>query len=77
MGSSGAGQGVALFEKASERTGHWIKMRRPFALLSGPEPSRHMRSLVGFIIATVGFRFSVHTARCALSSVRTAASKRK
>jgi hypothetical protein len=33
-------------------------MRRPFALFSRSEPSRHMRSSAGFIIATFGFKFS-------------------
>src|SRR3974390_791769 len=45
----------------SERTGHWTKMRRPFALFSGSGQSRHTRSLAGFITATFGLRFSVHT----------------
>jgi hypothetical protein len=45
----------------SERTGHWTKMRRPFVPFSGSGTSRHKRSSVGFITATFGFRFSVHT----------------
>src|SRR5262249_2163229 len=45
----------------SERTGHWTKMRPPFALFSASEPSRHTRSSVDFITITPGFRFSVHT----------------
>jgi len=45
----------------SERTAHWAKMRPPFALFSGSEPSRHMRSSVDFITITFGSRFSVHT----------------
>jgi len=38
-----------------------LEMRRPFALFSGPEPSRHMQSSADFITITFGFRFSVHT----------------
>src|SRR6516165_3100670 len=45
-----------------ERIGRWTKMRRPFAPFSGSGTSCHKRSSVGFIIATFGFRFSVHTA---------------
>lgn len=37
-------------------------MRQPFVLFSGSEPSRHTRSLAGFITTTSGFKFSVHTA---------------
>ena len=45
----------------SERTGHWTKMRRPFALFSGSGQSRHTRSSAGFITATFGLRLSVQT----------------
>ena len=45
----------------SERTGHWTKMRRPFVLFSGSGQSRHRLSSAGFITATFGLRFSVHT----------------
>jgi transposase InsO family protein len=47
----------------SERAVHRTKMRRPFSLFSESESSRHVRFLTGFITATVGFEFSVHTAR--------------
>src|SRR3974390_1955007 len=46
----------------SERTGHCTKMGRPFVPFNGSATSRHKRSSVGFITATLGFRFSVHTA---------------
>src|SRR5450830_1365616 len=46
----------------SERTGHWIKMRRSLVWFSRPESLIHTRSLAGFITITSGFRFSVHTA---------------
>jgi hypothetical protein len=45
----------------SERTGHWIKMRRSLAPFSGSDPLIHTRSLADFITITCGFRFSVHT----------------
>jgi hypothetical protein len=45
-------------------------MRRPFVPFNGSATSRHKQSSVGFITATFGFRFSVHTmallAPCAL-----------
>jgi transposase InsO family protein len=45
----------------SERTGHWIKMRRSLAPFIGPESLVHTRSLADFITTTSGCRFSVHT----------------
>jgi hypothetical protein len=45
----------------SERTGHWIKMRRSLARFSEPESLVHTQSLAEFITATSGFKFSVHT----------------
>ena len=45
----------------SERTGHWTKMCRPFVPFNGSGTSCHTQSSVGFITATFGFRFSVHT----------------
>ena len=45
----------------SEHIDHWTKMLRPFALFSGSEPSRHIRSSAGFIITMCVFEFSVHT----------------
>src|SRR6516225_8454532 len=45
----------------SEHIDHWTKMLRPFALFSGSEPSRHIRSSAGFIITMCLFEFSVHT----------------
>jgi transcriptional regulator with XRE-family HTH domain len=45
----------------SERTGHWIRMRRSLARFSGPEASNPTPSLADFITITFGFRFSVHT----------------
>jgi hypothetical protein len=45
----------------SERTGHWIKMRRFLARFSGVEALNHTRSLADFITTTSGCRFSVHT----------------
>jgi hypothetical protein len=45
----------------SERTGHWIKMRRPRAPFNEPESYVHTRSWAGFITTMCGFRFSVHT----------------
>ena len=45
----------------SERTGHWTKMCRPFVPFNGSATSRHTRFSAGFITATFGFRFSVHT----------------
>src|SRR6516225_9377641 len=45
----------------SEHIDHWTKMLRPFALFSGSEPSRHIRSSAGFIITMCVFEFSIHT----------------
>src|SRR5262245_7892154 len=45
----------------SERTSHWTKMLRPFALFNRSEPSGHMRSSAGFITTKCGFEFSAHT----------------
>ena len=52
----------------SEHTDHWTKMLRPFALFSGSEPSRHIRSSAGFTITTCVFEFSVHTTMISASS---------
>ena len=43
----------------SERTGHWIKMRRSLAPFTAPESLVHTRSLADFITTMSGFRFSV------------------
>ena len=45
----------------SERTGHWIKMRRSPARSSRLEASNRTQSLVDFITTTSESRFSVHT----------------
>jgi hypothetical protein len=44
-----------------ERTGHWIKIRRPRARFSALEISNRMQSSADFITITCVFRFSVHT----------------
>src|SRR5207247_1199545 len=51
----------------SERTGHWIRMRRSFARFSRPETSNHTQFLVHFITITSGPRFSVHTGAAAVA----------
>ena len=45
----------------SERTGHWIKMRRFHAPFSRPDQLNHRRFWAVSITITSGFRFSVHT----------------
>src|SRR4029450_5156002 len=50
-----------LLQQDQKHTDHWTKMPQRFARFSGSGPSHHTRSLVGFIIITFGFRFSVHT----------------
>src|SRR6476646_7830915 len=52
---------MLVITTTSERTDHWIKMRRSLAPFSGPESLVHTRSLADFITTTSGFRFSVHT----------------
>jgi len=54
-------QAYATYTTKSEHTGHWTKMPQRFARLRGSGPSHHTRFLAGFIIITLGFRFSVHT----------------
>ena len=51
----------ATITTTSERTGHWIKMRRSRAQFREPELLGHTRSLAVFITTTSGFKFSVHT----------------
>src|SRR5690348_14125248 len=46
----------------SERTDHWVRMRRSFDRFSQPETSNHTLFLVDFITITYVPRFSVHTA---------------
>src|SRR3974390_3138678 len=58
---AGSCEPMPAITMTSERTGHWTKMRRPFVPFNGSGTSCHKRSSVGFIIATSGFRFSVHT----------------
>ena len=38
-----------MLTTTSERTGHWIKMRRSLARFSGPESLVHTRSLADFL----------------------------
>jgi transposase InsO family protein len=45
----------------SERTSHWIKIRRSLARFSGLEMSNRTQSSADFITITCGFRFSAHT----------------
>src|ERR1019366_8261345 len=56
----------------SERTGHWVKMRRSLARFSGLGSSVHTRSLVDFSTTTFVFRFSVHTRDRVLSATESA-----
>src|SRR4029434_1876951 len=47
----------------SERIGHWTKIRRSIAPLSGSDLSIRTRSWADFTITTFASRFSVHTGR--------------
>src|SRR3974390_2298191 len=58
---AGSCEPMPAITMTSERTGHWTKMRRLFVPFTGSGTSRHTQSSVGFITATFGFRFSVHT----------------
>jgi len=59
---AGSCEHMLAITMTSERTGHCTKMRRLFVPFNGSATSRHKPSSVGFITATFGFRFSVHTA---------------
>src|SRR6516165_5571744 len=52
-----------------ERTGHWIRMRRPLARFSKSDASCHTPWLAGCITNTSGFKFSARTGENALGRV--------